>query len=96
MSNTYSSLDGTPFIALTRLERATLSRIAELHQKYPANTIGFHAGHFGKSKAAAARRLERTGFVAIDRQAGNCFRYSLTEAGKERAKRYEEGSPLLK
>ena len=68
---------------LTRLERATLARLAELHTKYPAQNYGFHASSLGPSKAAACRRMEADGFVEIQRQAENCFRYALTDAGEK-------------
>lgn len=73
------------FIALTRKERAAMAVLLAKHQEFPSNTWGFHAASIGQSNAAACRRLEKTGFIAIDRQAGNCFRYALTDAGRERA-----------
>jgi hypothetical protein len=71
-------------LALTRLEKSTLERLKELHAKHPANDWGFWASSLGASKAAAARRMEHTGLIKIDRQAGNCFRYALTDTGKAR------------
>lgn len=70
---------------LRPMERAALARLAELHAKYPSNDYGFHARSLGASEAAAARRMERVGWVKVDRQAANCFRYALTETGKARA-----------
>lgn len=74
------------FIALTRLERKTLERLSGLHSKYP-KTDGFLPGSLGASCAAACRRMERTGYVRIDRIADNCFRYALTDTGRERVAR---------
>ena len=68
---------------LTRLERLTLGRLAQLHVTYPAQRCGFHASSLGASKAAACRRMEADGFVEIERQAENCFRYALTDAGEK-------------
>jgi hypothetical protein len=74
-------------IKLTRKERSAIVKILEKHNTYPANTYGFWAGAIGASNAAAARRMEHTGLIFINRIADNCFRYGLTDAGKERARK---------
>jgi len=71
------------FIALTQLERKTLERLSGLHAKYP-NADGFLPGSLGPSCAAACRRMEPTGYVRIYRIVENCFRYALTDAGRNR------------
>lgn len=80
-----SKEDTVTFIALTPLERKALERLFRLHEKFPANTEGFRPASLGPSCAAAARRLEATGYVAITRIAINAFRYSLTSDGRKRA-----------
>jgi hypothetical protein len=73
------------FIALTPLERKALERLSKLHAKFPANSEGFRPSSLGPSCAAAARRMEASGYVSVKRVAANYFRYSLTNEGKARA-----------
>ncbi|WP_421405512.1 hypothetical protein [Agrobacterium fabrum] len=73
------------FIALTPLERKALERLFKLHAKFPANSEGFRPASLGPSCAAAARRMEISGYVSVKRVAANNFRYSLTDEGKARA-----------
>ena len=71
------------FLALSRREKSALAVLAHFHRMAPNQTYGFHAGFLGRLNAAALRNLALTGLVTIDRQAVNCFRYSLSEKGKE-------------
>lgn len=68
---------------LTTRQRKAVERLQELHHKFPANDYGFHPSSLGANNASACRLMEATGLIVIDRQAGNCFRYRLTDAGKE-------------
>jgi hypothetical protein len=74
--------EGSMIYFLTPREKKAVQRLQELHAKFPANDYGFHASSLGASNAAACRRIETTGLVFIDRQAGNCFRYRLSEDGR--------------
>jgi hypothetical protein len=65
---------------LTRRQKSALEVLARRHANH-TYLVGFHAGHLGAHSAAALRRIEGTGFVKIDRQAENSFRYSITEEG---------------
>jgi hypothetical protein len=68
---------------LTKAQERALDRLMAIHSRV-GNLFGAHAVHLGVSTAATLRKMERTGLVKIDRQAVNCFRYSLTEAGLQR------------
>jgi len=68
---------------MTHRQTWALTLLARLHDKASPEVRGFHAWRLGSHAARLLRSMEKTGFVKIERQAENCFRYSITEAGRD-------------
>lgn len=67
---------------ITRKQKQALTRLRDFHTRYQKHD-GFFAFFLGPSCAAALRRLDGSGLVDINKMAVNCFRYSITQSGKD-------------
>lgn len=72
-------------LALTHRQKKALYWLKDRHEQYP-NITAFLPGSIGRGTSAMLRKLEPQGLVCVDRIASNCFRYALTDAGREALK----------
>lgn len=84
---------------ITASQREVLQKLRELDNQLSdprCRAYGFNPGDFGGPRAAAiARRVERKGYIVIDRVSGSHLRYRITTSGVQLLRSIEAGRPWL-
>lgn len=84
---------------ITASQQAVLQKLRKLESQLTdprSRAYGFNPGSFGGPRAATiARRMERKGYVVLDRVGGQHIRYRITTSGIQLLRSIEAGRPFL-